>query len=74
MQRDGAQLGKACNFLIERWTADAELHHARNKYPWFEMQTLYPFDKTGVRTAVAHAMAMRTVKSTIVPFPHLLEA
>src|SRR6266850_5352565 len=21
------------------------LHHARNKYPWFEMQTLYPFDK-----------------------------
>ena len=50
------------------------LHHARNKYPWFEMQTLYPFDKTGVRTAVAHAMAMRTVKSTIVPFPHLLEA
>src|SRR3981081_3011039 len=50
------------------------LHHARNKYPWFEMQTLYPFDKTGVRTAVADAMAMRTVKSTIVPFPHLLEA
>ena len=48
------------------------LHHARNKYPWFEMQTLYPFDKTGVRTA--NAMAMGTVKSTIVPFPHLLEA
>ena len=38
------------------------LHHVRNKYPWFEMQTLYPFDKTGVRTAVADAMAMRTVK------------
>jgi hypothetical protein len=38
------------------------------------MQTLYPFDKTGVRTAVADAMAMRLVKSTIVPFPHLLEA
>ena len=50
------------------------LHHARNKYPWFEMQTLYPFDKTGVSTAVVDAMAMRTVKSTIVPFPHLLEA
>jgi hypothetical protein len=50
------------------------LHHARNKYPWFEMQTLNPFDKTGVRTAVADAIAMRTVKSTIVPFPHLLEA
>ncbi len=50
------------------------LHHARNKYPWFEMHTLYPFDKTGVRTAVVDAMAMRTVKSTIFPFPHLLEA
>jgi hypothetical protein len=49
------------------------LHHARDKYPWFDMQTLYPFDKTGVSAAVADAMAMRTVKSTIVPFPHLLE-
>ena len=48
------------------------LHHAKNKFPWFKMQTLYPFDKTGVSTAVADAMAMRTVKSTIVPFPHLL--
>jgi threonine dehydrogenase-like Zn-dependent dehydrogenase len=49
------------------------LHHAKDKYPWFDMQTLYPFDKTGVSAAVADAMAMRTVKSTIVPFPHLLE-
>jgi hypothetical protein len=38
------------------------------------MQTLYPFDKTGVRTPVADAMAMRTVNSTIAPFLHLLEA
>ena len=39
------------------------LHHARNKYPWFEMQTLYPFDKTGVSTAVADAMAKRGLES-----------
>ena len=33
------------------------LHHARDRYPWFEMQTLYPFDKKGVSAAVADAMA-----------------
>jgi threonine dehydrogenase-like Zn-dependent dehydrogenase len=48
------------------------LYRARTKYPWFEMQTLYPFDEDGVSRAVADAMAMRTVKSTIVPWPELL--
>jgi threonine dehydrogenase-like Zn-dependent dehydrogenase len=50
------------------------LAHARHRYPWYEMQTLYPFDADGVSRAVADAMAMRTVKSTIVPWPDLLEA
>jgi threonine dehydrogenase-like Zn-dependent dehydrogenase len=50
------------------------LSNARDRYPWYEMQTLYPFDTDGVTRAVADAMAMRTVKSTIVPFPELLEA
>jgi len=50
------------------------LDHAREKYPWFDMQTIYPFNDTGVKRAVADAMAMRTVKSTIVPWPDLLEA
>jgi threonine dehydrogenase-like Zn-dependent dehydrogenase len=50
------------------------LNHARDRYPWYEMQTIYPFDADGVSRAVADAMAMRTVKSTIVPFPELLEA
>jgi hypothetical protein len=36
------------------------------------MQTLYPFTEEGVAQAVADAMAMRTVKSTIVPFPELV--
>lgn len=49
------------------------LHLAANRYPWFDMQTIYPFDEAGVDRAVADAMAMRTVKSTIVPFPEMLE-
>ena len=50
------------------------LDRARDHYPWYDMQTLYPFDTDGVTRAVADAMAMRTVKSTIVPWPELLEA
>lgn len=37
------------------------------------MQTLYPFDAGGVARAGADAMAMRTVKSAITPFPDLVE-
>jgi threonine dehydrogenase-like Zn-dependent dehydrogenase len=44
------------------------LDKARDKYPWRKMQTLYPFTLDGVKRAVADAMAMRTVKSTIVPW------
>jgi threonine dehydrogenase-like Zn-dependent dehydrogenase len=50
------------------------LYRARDKYPWLEMQTLYPFTEEGVARAVADAMAMKTVKSTIVPWPELVEA
>ena len=48
------------------------LYRTRNKYPWLEMQTIYPFSESGIRTAVADAKAMKTVKSTIVPFPELV--
>jgi hypothetical protein len=37
------------------------------------MQTLYPFSLDGVKRAVADAMAMKTVKSTIVPWKELVE-
>ena len=47
---------------------------ARDRYPWFEMQTLFEFSEAGIGDAVDQAMAMRTVKSTIVPNPKLLEA
>lgn len=50
------------------------LWQARDRYPWYDMQTLYPFTEDGIGRAVADAMAMRTVKSTIVPNPDLLEA
>ncbi len=50
----------------------AMLDRARDKYPWLEMQTLYPFDADGVSRAVTDAMAMKTVKSTIVPWPELV--
>jgi threonine dehydrogenase-like Zn-dependent dehydrogenase len=48
------------------------LYKARDKYPWRKMQTLFPFTFEGVKDAVAQAMAMKTVKSTIVPFPELV--
>ena len=48
------------------------LYRGQSKYPWFDMQTLYPFSEDGIARAVADAMAMKTVKSTIVPFPELI--
>jgi len=49
------------------------LWQARDRYPWYEMQSLYEFSEPGISKAVADAMAMKTVKSTIVPNPELLE-
>jgi hypothetical protein len=37
------------------------------------MQTLYPFSEAGIGQAVGDAMAMKTVKSTIMPWPELAE-
>jgi hypothetical protein len=43
------------------------LYSTRDKYPWLEMQTIYPFPEEGVDRA------MKTVKYTIVPWPELVE-
>ncbi|MFN0264352.1 zinc-binding dehydrogenase [Tepidamorphus sp. 3E244] len=48
------------------------LYQARDKYPWHDMQTIFPFTTEGLKDAVAQAMAMKTVKSTIVPFPDMI--
>jgi threonine dehydrogenase-like Zn-dependent dehydrogenase len=49
------------------------LYRTREKHPWFDMQTLYPFSEEGIGRAVADAIAMKTVKSTIVPWPELVQ-
>jgi len=48
------------------------LYRTREKYPWLEMQTLYEFSEQGVLSAVEDAVGMKTVKSTIVPWPDLV--
>jgi len=48
------------------------LYKARDRYPWRRMQTLFPFTVEGIKDAVGQAMAMQTVKSTIVPAAELL--
>jgi threonine dehydrogenase-like Zn-dependent dehydrogenase len=49
----------------------AMLDRARDRYPWYTMQTLFPFTGQGVSDAIDAAIAMRSVKSTIVPFGDL---
>ncbi|MEM8646318.1 MAG: zinc-binding dehydrogenase [Pseudomonadota bacterium] len=48
------------------------LYQARDKYPWRKMQTLFPFTEDGIKDAVGQAMAMKTVKSTIIPFEDMI--
>jgi hypothetical protein len=64
-RRDVAELGRAPVRHLDQL--------ARAKYPWLDMQTLYPFSEEGIGRAVADAMAMKTVKSTIVPWPDLVQ-
>ena len=49
------------------------LDRARDRYPFYEMQTLFPFTESGIADAIAAAVEMRSVKSTIVPAPELAE-
>jgi threonine dehydrogenase-like Zn-dependent dehydrogenase len=50
----------------------AMLDRARDRYPFYEMQTLFPFTETGIADAISAAIEMRSVKSTIVCDPQLL--
>jgi threonine dehydrogenase-like Zn-dependent dehydrogenase len=50
----------------------ALLDRARHRYPWLQMQTLFPFSEEGIHEAVQSAIQMRSVKATIVPDPGLL--
>jgi hypothetical protein len=51
----------------------AMLDRTRERYPWCAMQTLFPFTELGISDAVQAALDMRTVKSTIVPGPDLID-
>lgn len=48
------------------------IHRARDRYPWYDIQTLFPFTEAGISEAVDSANTMRSVKSTIVPNEALL--
>ena len=51
----------------------AMLGRARDRYPWSEMQTRFEFSEDGIAEAIDSAIEMRSVKSTIVPSPGLLD-
>jgi len=51
----------------------AMLDRARDRYPWADMQTRFPFSQAGIAEAIDAAIGMRSVKSTIVPAPELVE-
>ena len=43
------------------------LDRTRDRYPWDQMQTLFPFSEEGINDATQTALAMQSIKSTIVP-------
>lgn len=45
----------------------ALLDRTRHSYPWDQMQTLFPFSEEGIHDATQTALAMQSIKSTIVP-------
>ena len=51
----------------------AMLDRARDRYPWTEMQTRFSFTEEGIAEAIKSALEMRSVKSTIVPTPDLID-
>jgi threonine dehydrogenase-like Zn-dependent dehydrogenase len=55
------------------WTGIVMLNRARDRYPFRDMQTHFPFTEAGIAEAVASARDMRCVKATVVPRPDLLE-
>ena len=49
------------------------LDRVRGRYPFARMQTRFPFSEQGIADAIAAARAMRSVKSTIVPDPEIVD-
>ncbi len=51
----------------------AMLDRARDRYPWSEMQSRFAFTEEGIGEAIESALEMRSVKSTIIPTPDLID-
>src|SRR3712207_7421 len=51
----------------------AMLDRARERYPWPQMQSRFPLTEEGIGEAIESALEMRSVKSTIVPTPDLID-
>ena len=52
----------------------AMIARAKDRYPWTEMQTAFPFTEAGIQQAIDGALRMESVKSMIVPDEELLDA
>ena len=49
----------------------AMLQRAAQRFPWDQMQTVFPFSEDGLHEATQAAMAMRCIKATVVPIQEL---
>jgi hypothetical protein len=66
-------LGACTVWAISAARSCSFLPGTRDQYPCLDVQNIYPFTEEGAGEVVADAMAMMTVKSTIVPWPELVQ-
>jgi hypothetical protein len=56
-----------------RWKGSCMPQTIRTDAPWPQMQTRFAFTEQGIGEAIESALEMRSVKSTIVPTPDLID-
>ncbi len=55
------------------WQGILMLNRARDRYPFAEFQTRFPFTEQGIADAISAAREMRCLKATIVPTPGIID-
>ncbi len=70
--KDVTLLGSWAFTADDIWTGIVMLNRARDRYPFAELQTRFPFTEDGINEAIDAARAMRCVKATIVPRPDII--
>ncbi|HUA77575.1 MAG TPA: zinc-binding dehydrogenase [Acetobacteraceae bacterium] len=65
--KDISVLGSWAFTADDIWSGIKMLDRARERYPFREMQSWFPFTEAGIAEAIDAARAMRCVKATIVP-------